>query len=217
MRLSLKKALCGGATVLLLGSSTDAATVGLGFQGVININGAFPLNPDPVGQPTSGTLLFNNAVATTGTTASSASYSDPTGVLRMDFGVAGAFNSFTSNTPLALSVQDSGANTVFRVEAWNGGSPGMGNKGIILFTLPGLNAFGANHALPTAAFGTGDIVSGGGSITIGGGLTSFAVTGVTPEPASLLALAGLFGVVRRHRRAEADSSATRRHACAGAC
>lgn len=186
-------------SLLAVASAAHAATVAMGFEGVININGAFPLSPDPVGQPTTGSLLFDSASAPTGGTATSQSYSDGEGVLKMDFGVAGVFTSFTSNTPLAMSVQDNGANTTFRVEAWNGGTPGVGDKGILLLTVPGLNAFGANHALPSVALSTGDLVGGGGSITIGGGLTSFAITSLTPEPGGLAAVAVSALIARRRR------------------
>ncbi len=183
--------------ICVLSSAANAAAVKLVFDGVININGAFPVNPDPVGEPTNGSLTFDSSAAVASSTPTSKTYSDAAGVLKMDFGVAGQFTSFTSNTPLSMNVADNGANTTFRVEAWNGGAPGTGNKGIVLFTLPGTNAFGADHALPIGAFTTNDLVVGGGSITISGGLTSFAIISVAPEPTSLISLAPTALMLRR--------------------
>jgi hypothetical protein len=189
------------ALVLNLTSLASAADVTIGFGGVIDINGAFPAVPNPLGQPVDGSVRFASPLEPT-TTPTSSNYVDPSGDLKMNFGAGGTFTSFDANSPLLISVSDSGGNTVLRFEAWNGGDLGLGDKGVVSFTLPGLNAFGPARALPTSPFTFAQLLAGSpgiGGVTIGPGLTSFQVTSITPEPTTAAA-ALMVGTLLSQRR-----------------
>ena len=192
------------AVTLLSSGIAAAADVSIGFGGVIDFNGAFPPAPNPVGQPVDGSVKFASPLVPTSTTPTTTNYLDPAGDLKLNFGAGGIFASFDANSPLLISVSDIGGNTALRFEAWNGGALGVGDKGVVSFTAPGLNAFGPARALPSSPFTFSQLLAGSpgiGGITISGGLTSFNVTSVTPEPTTAAAgVAGIAALMRRRRR-----------------
>ena len=201
--MNLRTIAAASSLVLTFASLASAADVNLSFGGVIDFNGAFPPAPDPVGQPVDGSVRFASPLVPTSTTPTTTSYLDPAGDLKLNFGAGGIFASFDANSPLLIAVSDIGGNTALRFEAWNGGALGVGDKGVVSFTLTGLNAFGPGRALPSAGFTFAELLAtspGIGSITIGGGLTSFNVTALTPEPATAAGLVCLVTVARRRRR-----------------